>query len=125
VGAPVGAGGAPSRRTSTSAGSWGIQARPDSSKLVVPRSELAVVPRSRCQASTKQVPGRCQADAEQQMPRRQAAETRRSQAAEGMRGPPSGRAQEGRRAPDEINGSRPPESKASQSVLRLVLGDII
>jgi hypothetical protein len=35
-----------------------------SSKLVGPRSE-PVVPQSRCQASVKEVPGRCQADAEQ------------------------------------------------------------
>jgi hypothetical protein len=64
VGASVG--GAPSRRTSTSAGSWGIQARPDSSKLMGShRPTGVVVPRSRCQASTKQVPSKCQAGAKQ------------------------------------------------------------
>ena len=40
------------------------------------------------------MPSRCQAGAEQ-VPRQQAAETRRCQVAEEMRGPPSGRAQEG------------------------------
>jgi hypothetical protein len=36
-GCPQPVGGAPSRRTNTSAGSWGTQARPDGSELVVPR----------------------------------------------------------------------------------------
>jgi hypothetical protein len=35
-----------------------------------------------------------------------------------VRGPPSGRAQEGRRAPDEINGSRPREFRAHAFALR-------
>jgi hypothetical protein len=77
-------GGAPSRRTSTSACSWGTQAR---RKAMCHVASEQVVPRSR-------------------QPRHQAAETRRCQVAEEMRGPPSGRAQEGRRQPlDEVSGS--------------------
>jgi hypothetical protein len=47
----------------------------------------------RCpEAGAKQVPSRCQAGAEQ-VPRQRAADTRRCQVAEEMRGPSSGRAQ--------------------------------
>jgi hypothetical protein len=101
VGAPVG--GAPNRRTSTSTGSWDIQARPDSSKLVGPRSE-PVVPRE-ADATQMQMPRGCQADAQADA-EATSSQTRRCQVAEEMRGPPSGRAQEGRRQPfDEVSGS--------------------
>jgi hypothetical protein len=68
----------------------GTQARPGGQ-----RASGAVVPRSRCRAA-RQVPGQ------------QAAETRRCQVAEEMRGPPGGRTQEAgaRRCPFyEVSGS--------------------
>jgi hypothetical protein len=101
VGAPVG--GAPSRLTSTSAGSWCTQTRPDGSELSGAPKQVP----SKCQVGAKQVPSRCRAGAEAASSQNEAMSSSRE-----MRGPPSGRAQEGRRAPDKINGPRPPESKA-------------
>jgi hypothetical protein len=64
-GAPVG--GAPSRRTITSAGSWDIQAKPDSSELVGGPQRASGAPKQmpcKCQGGARQMPSRCRADAE-------------------------------------------------------------
>jgi hypothetical protein len=45
----------------------------------------------------------------------------KQQAAKEVRGPQSGRAQEGRRAPDEINGSRPHEYRALTFAFRGII----
>jgi hypothetical protein len=72
------------------------------------------VPRSRCQASTKQVPGKCQADAKQ-VPSMYRGGKQPDEAMPSSRGDARAAAERartgGRRAPVEINGPRPPDSK--------------